>query len=204
MRTAQAPTTTRAFAFITGSLGLLAVGALMLTLTPRGGEPPVAIGATTLPLPPIPTVVRLATPIGDGRLALTIGDADSGTQFDVQLASGPVVTAVVDTAQSGVVLLAIKRQGGGHPIASTQPDDDEIVTVLADPPVTIAFADIGTVDADEGTPVLDEDGELVGLCTRKGAAMSVVDVTGTMTAGDVPATTTVSASQPAAATTGAP
>jgi len=182
LRLAQAPTSTRAFALITGTLGLLAVGALLLSLTPRGGDAPIAIGATTLPRAGELTGMPMATPIGDGRMALTTGEAVAGTEFNVILESGPVVTAVVDATESGIVVLSITGYGGDHhAIAAQLPDADEIVTVLAHPPITIAFADIGSVAADEGTPVLDDDGDLVGLCTLKdGAEMSMVDVTGTL------------------------
>ena len=55
-------------------------------------------------------------------------------------------------------------------IAATPPDPDDIVTVLAEPPVTIAFAALTTLDAEEGTPVLDGDGELIGLCSQRHGA----------------------------------
>ena len=93
-RTESAATTTRAFAFTTGTLGLLAVGLLMLAVTPDRSSAPVAISATTTPtaadgaIAAVATSVAatdapsrnpvalrgqagaLATPIGEGRFAV--------------------------------------------------------------------------------------------------------------------------------------
>ena len=87
-----------------------------------------------------------------------------GDAFDVRLTSGPVVTAaVVDTTEAGLVVVTIvEADDHGHAVAGALPGDDEMVTILADPPITIAFGDIATVGVDEGTPVLDADGDLVG------------------------------------------
>ena len=63
--------------------------------------------------------------------------------------------------------------------------------MLADPPVTIAFADVASVGAPDGTPVIDADGSLVGLCTRAtDRTSSMVDVTGEFPHGVEPAVTT--------------
>jgi hypothetical protein len=139
----------------------------------------------------------LATPIGDGRRALMTTSgvvAATGTEFDVQLTNGPVVTAVVDAAHSGFVIVSITTRSTGHPVADTKPDPDEIVTVLADPPVTIAFSAITTIDAEEGTPVLDRDGELIGLCSQRGAggddAIALIDVTDDPTIDELPVVAT--------------
>lgn len=218
---------TRVFAIVTGTLGLLAVGTLMLTFTPRRQESPVALSATTTPvtlsagngvaaiarqvpvalgIPVTRPVARqlpgLATPIGDGQRAVMTASGSNtevGTEIDVQLTSGPVVTAVVDETASGIVIVSITSDASaplvdGHAVASSLPAPDEIVTVLADPPVSVAFADVASVDADEGTPVLDRHGELVGLCTRGERSTALIDVT------DQPAIS----EQPAAATSVAP
>ena len=109
-----------------------------------------------------------------------------GSELDVQLTNGPVVTAVVDATAAGVVVVSIASGADGHEIAATQPDPEEIVTVLAEPPVTIAFAALTTLDAEEGTPVLDGDGELIGLCSQRHGAgddqpITLIDVTGDVT-----------------------
>jgi hypothetical protein len=64
-------------------------------------------------------------------------------------------------------LIALDEAGTGHEIASERPTSSEIVTVMNSPPVTIELAEIATLDIDEGTAVLDSDGDLVGICTRR-------------------------------------
>ena len=202
IRHTEPPRSTRTFAIATGTVGLVAVALLVFTVTPRGVEPPVAV-ATTSPIAPPDTRVHanavaavtttvarsvpraLATPIGDGDLALMTLSAVAmqlGSEIDVQLTSGPVVTAVVDVTTPGVVVVSIASGSEGHPIAEEPPDPDEIVTVLAEPPVTIAFSALSTVDAAEGTPVLDRDGDLIGLCTQRHVTgddpIALIDVTG--------------------------
>ena len=205
----------RVFAMVTGTVGLLAIGVLILSASPRRQESPVAISATTTPVAAVeaasgglsaggiaaigrfssddtddadatPKAVppALATPIGDGRSALMTRLSTGGVEgdaFDVRLTSGPVVTAaVIDTTDDGLVVVTIvEADDHGHVVAGALPGDDEMVTILTDPPITIAFGDIATVGVEEGTPVLDADGDLVGLCTRSGdGATGVVDVTG--------------------------
>jgi hypothetical protein len=214
IRHAEPQRSTRAFAIATGTMGLVAVAMLMFTVTPRRQDSPVAISATTSPTAGFeravgeravsagvrPAAVRvvtgaLATPIGDGgRAVMTMSAAAArGTELDVQLTNGPVVTAVVDATGAGIVIVSISSRSVGHPIADTQPDPDEIVTVLADPPVTIAFSAVTTVDAEEGTPVLDGDGELIGLCSQREAhgddSIALIDVTDDPTI-DVPVVAT--------------
>jgi hypothetical protein len=202
------------FAIVTGTMGLLAFGVLILSATPRRQESPIAISATTTPASTVqaagaalgpggiaaigrfasdddetdatPEAVQpaLATTIGDGRTALMTRlstGGDEGDAFDVRLASGPVVTAaVIDTTHEGLVVVTIAEpDDSGHDVAGALPGADEMVTILADPPVTVLFGDIASVGADEGTPVVDADGELIGLCTRSGdGEHGVVDVTG--------------------------
>lgn len=226
---------TRVFAMVTGTMGLLAIGVLILSASPRRQESPVAISATTTPVAaaeaasgalsaggiaaigrfssddddtgatPEAVPPALATPIGDGRSAvmtrLSTGGVE-GDAFDVRLTSGPVVTAaVVDTTDAGLVVVTIvEADDHGHAVAGDLPSDDEMVTILTDPPITIAFGDIATVGVDEGTPVLDAAGDLVGLCTRSGdGATGVVDVTGqspVATDGSAPPTSSPTTSGP--------
>jgi len=201
---------TRGFAIATGSIGLVALGVLMILVTPPAQDSPVAVSATTSPsrgatsvaasattppsrgAPPVAALAvrhELATPIGDGHLALMTASGSTirrGSEVDVQLTSGPVVTAVVNATAPGVVVVSITSSGSGHEIAATPPQPNDIVTVLAEPPVTIAFAALTTLDAREGTPVLDDDGELIGLCSQRHGAgddqpITLIDVTGDST-----------------------
>ena len=222
IRHTEVQRSTRGFAIATGSIGLVAVGILMIVVTPPEQDAPVAVSATTSPFTSsavtasaasssratssratqreasgrtaTPVAARsvaqaLATPIGDGRLALMTAPGSTirrGSELDVQLTNGPVVTAVVDATAAGVVVVSIASGADGHEIAATQPDPQEIVTVLAQPPVTIAFAALTTLDAEEGTPVLDGDSELIGLCSQRHGAgddqpITLIDVTGDVT-----------------------
>jgi len=200
LRHTPAHRSTRGFAIATGSIGLVALGVLMILVTPPAQDSPVAVSATTSPstVRTAPTRVatpvaavraiphELATPIGDGHLALITASGSTirrGAELDVQLMNGPVVTAVVDSTMQGVVVVSIASGASGHEIAASQPEPYDIVTVLAEPPVTIAFSALTTLDAKEGTPVLDHDGDLIGLCSQRHGAgddqpITLIDVTG--------------------------
>ena len=197
----------------TGSLGLLAVGILILTVTPRGQQSPIAISATTTPatfasavtsapagarpvtLPPAfasrevaitapgSPARALATPIGEQGLAIITRAAmpdEDATTVDVQLASGATAVGrvVEHNGETTVILLPdglVESHNGesGHRVASTMPRGADIVVVMASPPITIAYADVGQLDVGEGTAVLDRDGRLVGICTHRNRAEGV-------------------------------
>ncbi len=207
MRAQAAAPSTRVFALMTGSLGLLAVGILILTVTPRGQQSPIAISVTTTPATFVSTVSTvpaasrpatlapafasrggsttaprtptraLATPIGEGGLAIITHDAmpdQDATFVDVQLASGTItVGRVIERfSETTVILLPdevtdSEKNEPGHRIAPEMPNESEVVVVMASPPITIAFADVETLDVGEGTAVLDRAGRLVGICTHR-------------------------------------
>jgi hypothetical protein len=48
-----------------------------------------------------------------------------------------------------------------------------MVTVMASPPITVAYDDIDTLAVEEGTAVIDGDGELVGICSRRAGSRHV-------------------------------
>ena len=155
---------------------------------PSRPAPPSTVRTTVARATPVAarSVQALATPIGDGRLALITAPGSTirrGAELDVQLTNGPVVTAVVHDTAPGVVVVSIASTTSGHEIAASPPAPEDIVTVLAEPPVTIAFSAVTTLDAKEGTPVLDEDGDLIGLCSQRHGAgddqpITLIDVTG--------------------------
>jgi hypothetical protein len=209
LRAETAPSSTRAFALTTGTLGLLAVGVLVLTVTPRRGEAPVAVSATTTPVvaAAAPTVAAstiaalrpsgarsqlgstrrvftgsarpLATPIGDGHLALVTHAALTGSiagPLEVRLPSGRLGTGRVVAVVDEAVLVELDRAERGHAVAEHLPHERDIVTVLSSPPVTIAFADVASLDVDEGTAVLDATGELVGLCSDDDGGTDLIEV----------------------------
>ena len=115
IRHTEPPRTTRTFAIATGTVGLVAVALLMFTVTPRQDHPAVAV-ATTSPIAPpdttrlhanpvvavTTTVARaipraLATPIGDGDLALM---TLSAVGVDYFRRRGPLLRAAPTTRVS--------------------------------------------------------------------------------------------------------
>jgi hypothetical protein len=194
------------FALATGSFGLLAIGLLVMSIAPDRRDGPIAISATTTA--DIDTTLRssgvaaigrfasdgsgsddwsvrmepaLATPIGDGRSALATLQGVRRTEgaIDVRLSSGSVVSAaVMDHTDDGLVVVTIAASDAAHTVGDGPPDDDEIVTVLTEPPITVPFHEVDDLELAEGTPVLDSEGHLIGLCTRAGGQRAVLDVTG--------------------------
>ncbi len=184
------PRGARVMALTTGTLGLLAVGLLMVTITPDRADSPIALIASTTPvavqralrpaaLAPAATdrlgfrsepTGSLATPIGDGRFALvtraSLTETD-GMVIDVRLPSGRTTAGSIVTASDGAVVVALAATEKGHRIAARRPLRTDIVVVMVDPPISVEYSEIDTVDAAEGTAVLDSDGSLVGLCSRR-------------------------------------
>ncbi len=118
----------------------------------------------------VATPRAVATPIGDGQMALITSDSVEGQatiNVEVRLPSGRTGTARIVDRSGDVWLIELHQAEPGHAIAAGRPAGSEIVTVMATPPVTVAFADISKLDIREGTAVLDADGNLVGLCTRR-------------------------------------
>lgn len=184
------PRSARLTALTSGTLGLLAVGMLMVTITPDRAESPVAISASTTPVvdrstPPVEALApsatdrvgfrtdidsALATPIGDGRFALVTRVALAGVEhmiIDVRLPSGRTTAGSIVTASDQAVVVALAAIEPGHDLAVDRPTAGQMVTVLTEPPVTIAYGEIGTLEVGEGTAVIDDDGLLVGLCSRR-------------------------------------
>jgi len=128
------------------------------------------------------TLHPIATPIGNDGMALTssrsiLGTAQVNTprldnrRIDVVLVTGHVTRArVVDPGEDGGiawVALDAGESDQGLDVASDMPRADDVVTVLADPPMLVEFAHIGDVDAADGTPVVDDDGDVVGMCIQQ-------------------------------------
>ena len=189
----------------TGTIGLIAVGILILTITPHRQDSPIAISATTTPgaasgrpvdgseVPdtarpaalaarstpttrPVTAEPALATPIGDGRMALITDDAMVGHNVDrvaVRLPSGRSGSGRLVERSGDAWLIELDEADTGHRIARQRPQGSEIVSVMASPPVTIALADIITLDIDEGTAVLDRSGDLIGICSHRHSDGSV-------------------------------
>ena len=147
------------------------------TPTPAQLVAPAGLGRdiTALPLHPI------ATPIGDDGLAVTTSRSIVRvTQFDIQrldnrlidveLVTGRVTRAsVIDPGENGGIAWVSLDAGAfdhGLDVAIDMPLADDVVTVLAHPPMFVEFAHIEQVEAADGTPVIDDDGDVVGLCMQ--------------------------------------
>jgi hypothetical protein len=172
-------------------LGLIAVGSLMIAITPSPSGAPIALIASTSPStsaqgigragPLAPTATDrvglrseaadvLATPIGDGRFALvtraSLADAEQSI-IDVRLPSGRTSAGSIVTASGDTVVVALMNIEPGHVIARDRPGGGDLVTVMATPPIIVEFDDVDTLAVEEGTAVIDDAGELVGICSRR-------------------------------------
>ena len=184
--------TSRTIALVGGAAGVIVIALLVLTLAPRRNDSPVAVSSTSTPGPatPIPRVATaglglditalgvhpIATPIGDDGFAVTtsrsiLGRSELGDRLiDVELVTGHVTRAfVVDPGENGGVAWLSLEDGAddhGLDMAIDMPLAGDVVTVLAHPPMLVEFARIQQVEAADGTPVIDDDGDVVGLCIQ--------------------------------------
>jgi hypothetical protein len=197
LRAEPVPPALRWFAITTGSVGLVAIAVLVLTVSPSRSSSPVAMSATTAPasaaaldqLAPTIAAVRrpsvvattagigvmvraLATPIGAGDYAVVSTAAIAGhdaSSLSVVLPSGRLATAQLvepdDESSGETALIVLDHAEPGRQVSEHRPKDREVVTIMSSPPITVAYADIASLDVEEGTAVIDESGGLVGLCS---------------------------------------
>jgi hypothetical protein len=197
------PTSTsgRVLIATTATLSLLLIGLLALSMTPGRGDPPVAVGSTTeqptsrpvaLERPTVPMV----TPLGDDGWGVTTAVAAAGSRrMAARLPSGDVIDVhiVRHDAESGVTLVSLPTRTEGYELAATSPAPSDTVVVQGAEPMVVPMYDIARLDVAEGTPILDGHGDLVGLCTWDGGAVTVMTVStmpGSSTT-SAPATTSV-------------
>ncbi len=159
--------------------------------------------------PPVTTsiiVVRpLATPIGDGTIALVTTQAfeqhadsrrtDESLTVEVDNWWGSAV-ALADVGTPLVTLIRLDGVQPGdldsHVIAAEQPDPNDIVLVMTYPPTKVPLSDLDELLVRDGTAVLDLDGDLVGLCVvhhDDGASLASIDPAAVDTAVEAPTTT---------------
>ena len=206
---AHEPTTTggRVLMISTATVGLLLVGVLVLTMTPRRSESPVAASSTISALRSAPSAaveqppaLPLVTPVGDGW-GVTTADAVAATDgelVEVRLVSGDVVDAEVmgtDPAGAVTVVSLPADPDAEHLELAAQPGPTDTVLVQTADPIVVTMDELGSLDVDEATPVLDDRGRLVGLCTGGSDELGMAPVDEVRT----PPTTT-----PAPATTNTP
>jgi hypothetical protein len=181
------PTSTsgRVLIVTTATLSLLLIGLLALSMTPGRGADPVAVEATTdrsatplaaLEQPPLPMV----TPLGDEGWAVTTSDAVGRrvVTMAARLPTGDVVEVeiVQRDAESGVTLVSLPTLTRGYELATSSPAPSDTVVVHGADPLVVALVDVAGLDVAEGTPVLDDDGALVGICTHGVDGISVMTV----------------------------
>ena len=198
LRAIEVPRSTRTFALATGSLGLVALGVFVLVMTPSRDGAPIAVSATTAAAvtsadaetaaPTVAAIRRpvadvtgaaLATPIGDGDYAVAVRSSVERSVDDlvqVVLPSGRTVAGSIVVENADTVLVHLTVNEPGHRIAERRPRDRDMVTVLASPPVDVAFSDVDDLDVADGTAVVDAEGGLVGLCRRSDDGTKVLMV----------------------------
>lgn len=201
------PTSTggRVLILTSATVSLLLIGLLALSMTPTRGTAPAAVASTTtaieqttsrpvaLERPAVPVV----TPLGDDGWGITTAEgarARSG-RMAARLPWGDVIDVHVvrHDEESGVTLVSLPTRPDGYDLADEHPAPTDTVLVQADEPIVVALHEIARLDVAEGTPVLDAEGDLIGLCTWDDGVLAVMTVT-TMPAGPAtvtsPATTT--------------
>lgn len=133
-------------------------------------RPPAATAPTERPSVTVLIVgSALATPVGDGRLALVTDrslDGQHAGRISVRLTTGEEMTGQIMSASGGATVISIDRSEPGHQISDSMPSPSDLVTVLAVVPVDVRFADVATLNVPEGTPIIDDAGQLVGLCSE--------------------------------------
>jgi len=159
----------------TATLGLLLVGALAITMTPRRSASPMAASSTALGLRAAPAsttdLLPIVTPIGDDGWGVTTAAAlvgARGQRAQVQLASGEVVQVSIERTTDDVTVVSLPAgiEPDSFDVSSADPSGDDTVVLLGDDePVAVQIGELANVDVAEATPVLDEGGRLLGLAT---------------------------------------
>lgn len=143
-------------------LGLAALGIGGLS-TPATGE---LSTTTTVTL----VLAALATPVGDGSYGIVTMKSLAGQQGRTvvfRLRSGDTATGEIMWEFDDAALVSIPTTQTPHAIATDKPHQSDMVTVMSDTPVDMAFAEVAQADVPEGTPIVDGEGALVGLCSKR-------------------------------------
>ena len=172
------PTTTggRVLILTTATFSLLLVGLLAISMTPEQAGPPEAVSSTVSAVRAIPASaltrvsLPMITPVGNEGMAVTTLDAlgaYSQERVEARLPSGEVVHGEVVATSGGIALVELPPtvDAQGLDLAADDLMPDDTVMVHTAEPVVVSVGDIDELRVDEGTPVTDGDGRLVGLCT---------------------------------------
>jgi hypothetical protein len=191
------PTSTsgRILIVTSAAVGLVLVGLLALAVTPDHASTPIAGSATIGSPSPRSFPVAIAsssalferhlpvvTPIGDEGWAVTTWEAVAGQTgwMDARLPSGEVVEIEIVGKDSGagLVVATLPAATEGYQLAAGHPGPTDTVYVNSASPTVVMLDDLVWLDVEEGTPVLDGAGALIGLCTgggRDGTTLMTVD-----------------------------
>jgi hypothetical protein len=179
------------------AVSLVLVGLLALAITPDHASSPIAGNATVASSRSFPaaiasssalTTARLdralpvVTPVGDEGWAVTTWAAVAGETgwADARLPSGEVVEIEIigKDPVAGLVVVTLPAATEGYRLAVDRPGPTDTVYVNADEPKVVTLDDLVWLEVEEATPVLDDAGALIGLCTgggRDGTTLMTVD-----------------------------
>ena len=159
----------------TATFGLLLVGLLAISMTPGQGDDPVAVGSTVSGIRAIPAAaltrvsMPMVTPVGAGRMGVTTLDALGADlrRVEARLPTGEVVEGDVVATDDGLALIELPAtvEEAGLTLANADLAPTDTVMVHTAEPMVISVAEIDQLQVDEGTPVTDAEGRLIGLCT---------------------------------------
>jgi hypothetical protein len=136
--------------------------------------------------------------------------------MSARLPNGDVVDVeIVDRDEdAGLTLVSLPTETNGYRLATSTPAPDDTVAVHgAKKTQVVEMVTLSTMVVEEGSPVLDDDGDLVGLCTTDddhsvqvltvstmpGASTTTTTTTAPRQTTTVPVTTTPATTTPATA-----
>jgi hypothetical protein len=164
------------------TLSLLLVGLLVVSMTPDRAGTPQTVSATTsgsggsavaLEQPRLP----LVTPIGDDGWAITTTGAVKAStgRMAARLPSGEVVDVdiVSRDEEAGFTVVSLPTQTSGYHLATNQPAPTDTVAVRGRRTQVVEMVKVSTLHVEEAAPVVDDDGDLVGLCSTAGGTVEV-------------------------------
>jgi hypothetical protein len=146
---------------------------LSATLSSIASDSELSAVSTPLVTPREPAVrLAVVTPIGSDGLGVTTEAAVAGRTgvIEAMLPTGATVTAELVGARNGVAIVELPEvdDDGSTVLAEAKTGGDDDLTVLAygdEFSVGEDGAGLQSLDVPEAAPVVDDDGNLIGLCT---------------------------------------
>lgn len=156
--------------------------------------------STTRPMLAPPPAYPMLTPVGEDGFALASASAVGDVPVvEAQLPSGEVVDAEVLYARDDIAVVVLPpwvRSPGLElsTMAALAPTDTVVVGAFGPgEPLIVTVRELAVLDIPDGTPVIDADGNLIGLCTidrQAGEEARTTSLTPVATLPTVPAPTT--------------